>query len=385
MSSDLLKDQTAIVGIGETAFGKGFVESEEHLACQAIKRALDDAGIAPGEVDGLCSFTMQGAEEEEIARDLGFDDLTFFARGPAGGGAGCATVGHAAMAVATGQANVVVAYRARKRSAKASRVWAQTSPWVRGREMWTRPWGTIRPADEAAMLTRRYMHEFGATRDHLAAVALTQRANANRNPRAVMRDRTLTREQYMSARWISEPLCLFDCCLETDGALAAVIVSAARAADCRQQPVYVHSFAQGLSRSSGMMFGYFGEDPFYTQAHAVAKLLWRNSDFKPEDVKVAEIYDAFSPEILFSLEGFGFCKRGEAAAFVERGGIAVGGRLPVNTAGGSLSEAYVHGFNMITEAVKQLRGTAAVQVPGVDCAFASSSDGVPTSALLLRR
>ncbi len=385
MSTNIINDKAAIVGIGETPFGKGFSESEEHLACRAIKMALDDAGIDASEVDALCSYTLQDAQEDEIARNLGFNDLTFFARGPAGGGAGCGTVGHSAMAIAAGQANVAVAYRSRKRSAKASRVWSQTPARVRHREMWINPWGNIRPADEAAMLFRRYMHEFGATREHLAEIVLSQRANANRNPRAVMHGRTVTKDQYMSARWISEPLCLYDCCLETDGALAAVIVSAERARDCKTKPVYVHSFAQGISRGSSPIFGYFGDDPFRTQAHAVAKLLWKNSDFQPKDVKVAEIYDAFSPEVLFSLEGFGFCKRGEAADFVAGGNIRPGGPLPVNTSGGSLSEAYLHGFNMITEAVKQVRGTAAVQIADADCVFASSSDGVPTGALLLRR
>jgi acetyl-CoA acetyltransferase len=251
--------------------------------------------------------------------------------------------------------------------------------------MWTRPFGTIRPPDEAGMLYRRYMHEFGGTREHLAEIALTQRANANKNPKAFMHSRTMTKDQYMSARWISDPLCLFDCCLETDGAIAVVLVSSDRAKDCKGKPVYVHSMAQGVSRGSGMMFGYFGEDPFYTQAHAVAKLLWKNSDFKPGDIKTAQIYDAFSPEILFSLEGFGFCKRGEAKDFVAAGGMRLGGKMPINTGGGGLSEVYLHGYNMIGEAVKQVRGTAVNQVPNVDCAFASSSDGVPTGALILRK
>jgi acetyl-CoA acetyltransferase len=228
------------------------------------------------------------------------------------------------------------------------------------------------------------MHQFGATREHIAEVALSQRANANRNPKAVMRDRKMSKDEYMNARWIAEPLCLFDCCLETDGALAAVIVSAERAKDCKTKPAYIHALSQGTTRGSAIMFGYFGEDPLYTPAHAAAKLLWKNSDFQPKDVKVAQIYDAFSPEILFTLEGFGFCKRGEAPGFIADGNIRMGGKLPVNTAGGSLSEAYVHGFNMITEAVKQVRGTSSNSVPNVDCSFASSSDGVPTGAILLR-
>lgn len=385
MNAIRIKDRSAIVGIGQTAFGKGFEQSEEYLACAAIKAALDDAGIGAGEVDGLCSYTYQVAEEEEIARDLGLGDLTFFSRTPAGGGAGCGTVGHAAMAIATGQANVVVAYRSRKRSAKSSRLWMGTPPRVTRREMWLSPFGVVRPADEAAMIMRRYMHEFGATREHLANIALAIRAHANRNPAAVMFNKPLTREQYFAARWISDPLCLFDCCLETDGALAVVLVSAQRARDCKQPPAYVHAFGQGLSRGSSMMFGYFGEDPFLTQATACAQQLWRDSDFKPKDVKVAQIYDAFTPEILLSLEGFGFCGRGEAAAFTEGGALQLGGRLPINTSGGGLSEAYLHGFNLVLEAVRQVRGTSTAQVANVDCSFVSSSDGVPTGALLLRK
>jgi acetyl-CoA acetyltransferase len=382
---NLLQDRSAVVGIGQTRFGKDFVESEEQLACMAIKSALDDAGIDASEVDGLCTYTYQSAEEEEIARNLGFGDLTFFSRTPAGGGAGCGTVGHGTLAIASGLANVVVAYRSRKRSSKASRLWMGTPPLVTRREMWQSPFGLLRPADQAAMLMRRYMHEFGATREHLASIACGIREHANRNPAAAMYSKSLSREQYFGARWISDPLCLFDCCLESDGAAAVVLVSAERARDCRQAPAYVHSFAQGLSRESSMMFGYFGADPFRTQSWACASRLWEFSDFKPANIDVAQLYDAFSPEILFSLEGFGFCARGEAAGFIANGAVGLGGRLPINTSGGSLSEAYLHGFNLILEAVRQIRGTSTAQVPNVQSSFVSSSDGVPTGALLLRK
>jgi len=278
-----------------------------------------------------------------------------------------------------------VAYRARKRSSKASRVWAGTANVVsHPKNMFSSPFGHVRPSDDVAFLARRYMHDYGATRDHFANIAIAFRKHANRNPAAVMRDRPLTREQYMDARWISEPLCLFDCCLETDGALAVVVVSAERARDCKGKPAYIHSFGQGISAGSSSMFGYRAADPFYTQAYACAKVLWQHSDFKPADVDVAQIYDAFSPEIMFSLEGYGFCRRGEGAAFTEGGRIEHGGELPVNTGGGGLSEAYVHGFNLILEGVRQVRGTSTAQAPNVKCAFVSSSDGVPTGALLLR-
>lgn len=380
-----LKDRTAIVGIGQTRFGKGMPQSEEELGAMAILAALNDAGIDPSEVDGLCSYTTQTAEEEEIARASGFGDLRFFARVPAGGGGGCATIGLGAMAIATGQADVVVAYRSRKRSGRASRVWSQTSEVVKGRYQWTSPFGLLRPSDEVGIVMRRQMHEHGATREHLANIALAFRAHANRNPVAVMAGKTLTREEYLSARWISEPLCLYDCCIETDGALAIVLVAAERTRDLAQPPAYVHAFAQGLTRDSIMMSNFYCEDPLHTQGEACAAALWAGSDFKARDVDVAQLYDAFTPLILQSLEAYGFCGRGESGAFTENGNIALGGRLPLNTSGGSLSEVYAHGFNLIIEAVRQVRGTSTAQVPDVKCSFVSSSNCVPTGALLLRK
>lgn len=379
-----LKDRTAIVGIGQTPFGKGLAESEERLACTAIKAALDDAGISPSEVDGLCSLNMENVWQHDIARDLGMKEVTYYAQMPAGGHGGCGTVGHAAVAIATGQANVVVGWRSRKRSGRASRIWAQTDQRVQGRDTWLRPWGVIRPVDEVGVLATRYMHEFGATRDHFANVALAFRGHANRNPDAVMHAKPMTREDYFSARWVSEPLCLYDCCLETDGAIAFVVTSAARARDCRTRPVYIHAAAQGFDGGSTMLANYFTRDPMRSQAATCAKSLWRQSDFRPSDIKVAQFYDAFTPEVLFTLEGYGFCGRGEGGAFTENGGIAHGGRLPVNTGGGSLSEVYLHGFNMITEGVKQMRGTSTAQVENADCCFVSSSDLGPTCAIVLR-
>jgi len=380
-----IKDRVAIVGIGQTAFGKGLPDSELSLACQAISAALDDAGVAPAEVDGLSSFTMEPEREQEVARNVGLGDITFFSQIGYGGGAGCATVLHAAMAIAAGQCDVAVAWRARKRADKASRIWAQTATRLGDQFQWSRPWGLIRPVDEVAMLTRRYMHEYGATRDHLANVALACRMHANRNPLAQMYERTLTREQYMDARWISEPLCLFDNCLETDGALAVVLVSADRAKDLRQRPVYIHAGAQGLPRQHQMMSNYHNDDPLLGPSWAAAPKLWEHADFGPDDVSCAQFYDAFTPLILLSLEGFGFCERGEGAAFTEGGALEwPDGRLPINTSGGGLSEAYVHGFNLITEGVRQMRGTSTSQVPDATTCLVTSGEAVPTSALLLR-
>ncbi len=236
------------------------------------------------------------------------------------------------------------------------------------------------------MLTRRYMHEYGGTRDHLANVALAFRKHAARNPASTMGHKPMTRDDYMNARWISEPLCLFDNCLETDGALAVVVVSAERARDLRQAPAYIHSFAQGLPPQHQTMTNYFTDDPLRGPAWTAAKRMWDMADVTPDDVNVAQLYDAFSPLIVLSLEGYGFCERGEGGPFTDGGNIEwPNGRLPVNTAGGGMSEAYVHGFNLVLEGVRQIRGTSTAQVEGAEVSLVTSGEGVPTSAILFTK
>jgi acetyl-CoA acetyltransferase len=379
-----MKDAAAIVGIAETPFAKKLEPSEKSLALQAILAALDDAGIDPSEVDGFSSYSIETTDEVEIASNIGAGDVTYFGQVGYGGGAGPACVGQLAMAIAAGQCRVGVAWRSRKRGS-GGRIWADTEIQFSTPAAWTRPWGLLRPVDEIAMLTRRYMHEYGATRDHLANVALAIREMANANPRATMYEKTMTREQYMAARWISEPLCLFDNCLESDGALACVLVSAERARDCRQPPAFVHAFGQGLPQQTHTMTNYFCDDPLSGPAWTCARQLYRGSDIDAGEIDVAQIYDAFSPLVLLSLEGYGFCGRGEGAAFTEGGALGPGGRLPVNTSGGGLSEAYVHGFNLINEGVRQMRGASVNQVHGAESCLVTGGEGVPTSALILRR
>lgn len=299
-----LKDATAIVGIGQTPFAKHLPEDERTLACRAVLAALDDAGIDPGEVDALASYTMEETDEVELAKAVGFGDLTFFSKIGFGGGGSCATVAHLASAIASGQATVGVAWRSRKRGS-GPRPWTNTAVQLPTPAQWTRPFGLLRPADEIAMLARRYLHEYGATRDHLFNVALACRNRANQNPAAVMYERPLTREMYMSSRWISEPLCLYDNCLETDGALACVVVSGERARDCRRTPVYVHSAAQGLPAQHHGMVNYWNDDPLTGPAWAAARHLWKHADFTPSDVDVAQIYDAFTPSCRSPWRGTG--------------------------------------------------------------------------------
>jgi acetyl-CoA acetyltransferase len=164
-----------------------------------------------------------------------------------------------------------------------------------------------------------------------------------------------------------------------------VLVSAERARDCEQPPVYVHSFGQGLPAQHHGMVNYWNDDPLSGPSWVAARQVWKNADFGPQDVSVAQIYDAFTPLIPLSLEGYGFCGKGEGGAFTEDGNLELGGRLPINTSGGGLSEAYVHGFNLINEGVRQMRGTSTNQVPGASTCLVTAGEAVPTSAILLRR
>ena len=382
----MLQDKTAIVGIGETRFARQLEPSETELACEAILGALDDAGLSPEDVDGLASYTMESTPEQELAKNLGMGDISWFAQVGHGGGGGPGAVGQLAMAIATGQCRVGVAWRSRKRGS-GRRLWSDqaASATLTTAANWCRPWGVIRPVDEVALLASRYMYQYGVTRDHLANVALACRHHANNNPRACMHGRKLTREQYLSSRWISRPLCLFDNCLESDGAVAVVLVAADQARDCRQVPAYVHAFAQGIGSQTHSMVNYFSADPLRGSASTCARALYRRSDFQPQDIDVAQFYDSFTPLVLQSLEAYGFCKPGEGGSFSEDGALEIGGRLPINTSGGGLSEAYIHGFNLVTEAVRQIRGTSCNPVADARSCLVTGGSSVPTSAMILRR
>jgi len=354
------------------------------LALRAIGDALDDAGLGAAEVDGLFSYTLEATEEVDIARNLGCGDVTAFAQVGYGGGAGCGVVGLAAQAVAAGQCQVAVAWRSRKRGAAAARPWANVARRLSDARQWSRPFGLLRPVDEIAVLARRYLHDVRGTREQLAEVALASRFHAGNNPGAMLHHKPLTLDDYLTSRWISEPLCLHDNCLESDGAGAVVITSVERARDLHRPPVVVDAFAQSLPRQHQTMTNYFCEDPLLGPSWACARRLWAQASVGAADVDVAQLYDAFSPLVPLSLEGYGFCARGEGLAFCADGGLrADRGRLPTNTSGGGMAEAYVHGFNLIVEGVRQLRGESTNPVADAEVCLVTSGEGVPTSALVL--
>jgi acetyl-CoA acetyltransferase len=380
---DRIRDRMAIVGIGHLPFAKDIGRPIGDTAVEAIQIALDDAGLTAEDVDGMSMFEMEHTHEVSIARRLGVKNLRWWDKISYGGGASCATIMHACAAIATGLAEVVVCHRARNRGARTARPWSQEKGRMFDDKALHVPWGLIRPVDVIGMSAHRHMHEYGTRREHFGNVAIAARRHAQRNPYAMMRDRPLDMETYLNARVIGYPLHMYDCCLETDGALACVVTSIERARDLPRKPVIVHAVAQA-SGPNPVHLANYNTPNLQSTSVPCAELLWSRSELQPADMDCAQIYDAFTPLVITGLEDYGFCKRGEGGPFTEGGRLELGGELPVLTSGGGLSEAYVHGFNLILEGVRQIRGTSTAQVADCKATLVTGASGVATSAMVLR-
>jgi acetyl-CoA acetyltransferase len=342
---------------------------------------LGDAGLVPDDVDGLVSFTMDTSPEITVAQAAGIGELSFFSRVHYGGGAACATVQQAALAVASGIAETVVCYRAfNERSGRRFGSGVQRrEPSAEGTALgWSLPFGLLTPASWVAMAARRYLHTFGLSPEVFGHVAVTDRKYAATNPAAYFYGKPITLAEHAASRWIVEPLRLLDCCQETDGGQALVVTSVERARDLPHRPAVIAAAAQGAGRRQEQMTSFYRDDlTGLPEMGVVAGQLWRTSGLVPRDIDVGILYDHFTPFVLMQLEEFGFCARGEGADFVAEEVI------PLNTHGGQLGEAYLHGMNGMAEAVRQIRGTAVNQVDGAERALVTAGTGVPTSGLVL--
>ncbi|WP_333618070.1 lipid-transfer protein [Dietzia sp.] len=385
-----LAGRAAIAGIGATDFSKNSGRSELRLAAEAVTAALDDAGLSPSDIDGLVSFTMDTNIEIAVARAAGIGELKFFSRIHYGGGAAAATVQQAAMAVATGVAEVVVCYRAfnERSGMRFGQVNSSLVQQVNSSgtdNAFSYPHGLSTPAGFVAMVAQRYMHDYGATSEDFGRIAVSDRRYAANNPNAFFYGKPITLAEHQASRYIAEPLHLLDCCQESDGGQAIVVTTPERAKDLKQKAVTVAAAASGSGPDQYIMTSYYRPDlASLPEMGLVGEQLWAQAGFGPGDVDAAILYDHFTPYVLMQLEELGFCGRGEAPDLVRQKGVFdLDGALPLNTHGGQLGEAYIHGMNGIAEGVRQIRGTSVNQVANPHHVLVTAGTGVPTSGLVL--
>lgn len=368
--------KTSIVGIGQTEFSTNSGRSELRLALEAIVAAMADAGLEIDDIDGLVRYTWDNTSEAAIVNALGLPSLKYYGETEFGGVNCCGAVAQASAAIEAGLASCVVFYRSLNarsgvRFGRGERVLTEEGGHLVNRQpeppgdIYSAPFGLLVPGQHHALYGQSYMGRYGldeeAGTQMLGAVAVTQRAYANRNPRALLKDKSLTLDDYRAGRIISTPLRVYDYCLETDGAMAIVIVSRERARAMSAKAVDVLAAGQFIRPGSVPMYLY-APTTWSLAPEQVGEELFGKAGVAASDIDVAMIYDATSVMVPIALEDFGFIGRGEAPDFLGSNQHGPGGQLPVNTHGGLLSEGYFHGLNTIAEAVRQLRGESANQV-----------------------
>lgn len=384
-----IRDKAAIVGVGSTPYfkrGASHPQTLSELVGKAVITAVDDAGLRMTDVDGF-AFYAHGFDPGMLMETLGIPGVTFSAMITGTGGGSAGSVGLAATAVASGQATTVVCVGAVQQAAQRFGTIVASYP-ATPEDSFLSMAGLLTPGHMFALLARRHMHLYGTTREQFAEVALNARANAVGHPRAVMQ-KPLTLEDYMAAPLIADPMCLYDFCLESDGAVACVVTSAERARDLRQRPVSILAGVHGGERGWGRSL-YWMNMPdrlFASSGHGyIAERLYAEAGVGPNDIDVAQVYDHFGPQVIAQLEDYGFCGRGEGGPFVASGAIRLDGELPINTDGGQMSGGYIWGMGQVLEAIEQLRGSAHNQVADAEVALVTGGPAnTPVSALVLAR
>lgn len=376
MSERFPRGKAAIVGAATFGCGSTPGYSNMELAHQASVLALAQAGLQPRDVDGLFIVTMDDTMSGlTFAETLGIHPR-MLDNNRVGGSSFQVHAMLAALALDAGLCDVaLIAYGSNQRSASGKLVQSsRPSPWES-------PYRPLRPISSYALAAARHMHQFGTTKEQLGEVAIAARQWAQRNPDAFVRD-DLSMEDYLKARLVADPFSARDCCLVTDGAAAVVMTRADRARDLPGKPVYLLGGAQGTThREIASM-----PDLTVTALAEAAPRAYAQAGVRPQDIDVVELYDAFTINTILFLEDMGFCAKGEGGAFVAGGGIAPGGRLPVNTNGGGLSFTHpgMYGLFTIVEAAQQLNGTAgARQVADAKLAIAQGNGGELSHEALL--
>lgn len=341
-----ISDKTAIVGIGWTRFVKESGRSVLDLALDASRQAVSDAGLVPGDIDGVVTWGHENEWEKqtfprEVVAGLGLEVCNYQMFELLGGLQACSYVASAAMAVHAGLCKHVLVFRAMNGASDRGR----PSVSARGPRQWTVPFGMVHAAFGFGLPVAAHMHRYGITNRDLGEIAVAQRAHALLNRKAMMTS-SLTLEDHQRSPWIVYPYRLLDCCLNSDGACALVVSSVERARDLRHAPILIKSVMGGALG---------GAKRWETNAERAAPRLLAGADVEVSDIDFAELYDPFTGMCLLHIEGFGLAEPGTGIEWVRRGESGLDGRVPVNTHGGLLSEAYMQGLNHVVEAVQQLR------------------------------
>lgn len=358
-----------IVGIGETEYSRGTNRSSADLVVEAALQACKDASVSPNQIDGIILAGREG-KVEDLSAALNMSDVRWTGRVELGGASSVAGLSQAATVVQAGVARKVLVVAARlgfskmRLSGGDPNVMAEVARALPGTAIRTdleQPYGLFVPMQYYALQATRWFHDYSISADALAPVALATRYHANMSTRALMRERVLTRSDYLDSPVICSPFRLYDCCLETDGAAAVIVASVDPHAGDRPS-VEVRAAAEGHPTPADDIVT--RPDLIEIGLKRAADVAFNKASLGPEDMHFAEIYDCFTYMVMRQIEELGFCQRGESPAFVERVGIRVGEGLPINTHGGLLSQAHVLGMNHIVEAVLQLRGQSEAQVSG---------------------
>ena len=371
MSANIMRGAAAVVGVAEQHYKRGEApHSEKRMTLEVILQACADAGISPREIDGFVSYAGGANDGAIIGGALLIDELRWSnMMWGGGGGSVAAAITNAATAIATGQADCVVVYRAMSQADTGRLGYAK---YHYGSHFLAHGIGS--PAQICAMRTQRMLEHGGVPRTAMRSLVLASYQHAQNNPTAQGYGRPLDEEAYENSRLIAEPFHLFDCSRESDGAVALVLVSAERAKTLRPDPAYLLAGAQGapggyselIDNDLGEQYMSAGFGPANNGKPGVAERLWSSTGLGPDDVDVVQVYENFSGPAVAALIDHGLCPPGEAAGtfMTVENLTAPNGKLPVNTSGGNLADSFINGLNLAVEAVRQIRGTSTNPVDG---------------------